>query len=382
MRHLCKELVTALIVASFVFSPSAFAKQRRGSYAREAKPFYEALRLLKQNKKKPATFEELAGAGEHLLRRKEYKRFDRDARRFWDRKIGKVVVGKNYFKFKYGGKKVFGRFVDRGKVAFVLNNKPILWKDVVNYGRLNVRVREILSGKKRKKRTAFSEFLSYLSGKAHAREETEEGECEGGAARDAEGKCPEPAGSPVPAAVVSEKCRRVAALKKKTEAALDRGEKPDDIRPEFLRDLESCGLILVHPGPGAVIEKQPPGPEQEEEEAGGFFERNQDWLIPAAIITVFLIALLLHLLRDKDKAAPVVPTTPTPDPDPTEPPVEPPGEPIPDIPYIPDPGETTACPVGRNGVDSRGLSAEDFPGCISSCTETNTCEGDVVPGES
>ena len=162
MRHLFKNLIVALIVTSFVFTPEVIAKP----VGIKAKDINKVYKVVKKNKKgvKLSSFVE---ANKPLLKRSVYKRITRDAFPFWDKKMS-VAFGKDSVKISYKGKTLFAKYVDRGPVAFIVNKKPVLWKDVLTYGKAKARLEEIIRGKSSKKVSARDKFFGKMSSFAFA----------------------------------------------------------------------------------------------------------------------------------------------------------------------------------------------------------------------
>ena len=168
MRHLFKNLIAALIVTSFVFTSEVIAKP----VGIKAKDINKVYKVVKKSKKgvKLSSFVE---ANKPLLKRSVYKRITRDAFPFWDKKMS-VVFGKDSVKISYKGKTLFAKYVDRGPVAFIVNKKPVLWKDVLTYGKAKARLEEIIRGKSSKKVSARDKFFGKVSSFAFAEETLED----------------------------------------------------------------------------------------------------------------------------------------------------------------------------------------------------------------
>ncbi len=171
MRHISlkfigRDLLIGLITASFVYSPDAFAKPNNRA-SKKAVPYAQMLKLIKTPGAKKAS--DIADAVKPMFKKREYRLFLKDTMRSWDSKVEKLVVGRNYFRFRSKGKTYFARFVDRGPIAFVLNNKPVLWKDLLFYSKMRSRVHEITTGRKLTRVSMLENFLNYFSSSAYGR---------------------------------------------------------------------------------------------------------------------------------------------------------------------------------------------------------------------
>ena len=171
MRHLFKNLIAALIVTFFVFTPEVIAKPAKIK-DKDVNKVYD---LVKKNKRgvKVSSFVE---ANKPLLKRSVYKRITRDAFPFWDKKMS-VVFGKDTVKISYKGKTLFAKYVDRGPVAFIVNKKPVLWKDVLTYDKAKARLEEIIRGESSKKVSLRDKFFGKMSSFAFAGENISEKMC-------------------------------------------------------------------------------------------------------------------------------------------------------------------------------------------------------------
>ena len=158
MRHAFKNTLVSLIVASFIFTPGAFAKPT----GPRVKDLNRVLKIIKKSKE-GIEVSKFVEANKPILKRKVYKRIIKDALPFWDRKISKIDLGKNHVKVSYKGKTLFMKYVDRGPMAFIVNNKPFLWKDMLTYRRTKARLEEIINGKSSKKISVLDKFFGKLS---------------------------------------------------------------------------------------------------------------------------------------------------------------------------------------------------------------------------
>gem|GEM_PF-1790246 len=164
MRQIYKDIVIGFILASFVFTPGAFAKPQstkiKRTSTKSSKQLFSKLdRALKTNKKgmKISKFVE---AAKPMVKKREFRDLKKSFMPFWDKKFDKMVVGKDYFVVGFKGRKVFGRFVDRGPIAFIINGQPLLWKDVLIYGRAKNRLMNIMGIKKSgKRKVSFHQYL-------------------------------------------------------------------------------------------------------------------------------------------------------------------------------------------------------------------------------
>ena len=173
MRHAFKNTLVSLIVASFIFTPGAFAKPT----GPRVKDLNRVLKIIKKSKE-GIEVSKFVEANKPILKRKVYKRIIKDALPFWDRKISKIDLGKNHVKVSYKGKTLFMKYVDRGPMAFIVNNKPFLWKDMLTYRRTKARLEEIINGKSSKKISVLDKFFGKLSYFAAAADDTLAERCE------------------------------------------------------------------------------------------------------------------------------------------------------------------------------------------------------------
>ena len=86
-----------------------------------------------------------------------------------------MVIGNDYVFVKYKGKTIIAKYVDRGPMAFIVNSKPLLWKDLLTYDKTKARLEEILNPRKAKKVSVLDKFFGKLSSFAFAI--TKEEEC-------------------------------------------------------------------------------------------------------------------------------------------------------------------------------------------------------------
>ena len=169
MRHLYKSALIGLITVSFIFTPSVFA--RPVGQKIKTKDLNRVLKVIKKSKK-GVNVSRFLESTKPLFKRKVYKKITKDAFPYWDKKISKVVFGKDYVKMKYKGKTLFAKYVDRGSIAFIVNNKPLLWKDMLTYRKTKARLKEILSGKKSKKKVGvLNKFFGRMSDFAFAKDD-------------------------------------------------------------------------------------------------------------------------------------------------------------------------------------------------------------------
>ncbi len=180
MRQIYKHTVIGLILASFTFTPVAFAKPRTVKMRKISKiPSHANMKKVIRSGRRGLKVSTLVESAKGMVKKREMRDIRKMTLPFWDKKFSKFTVGKDYFKIKFRGKTVFGRYVDRGPVAFMINNKPLLWKDFLVYGRAKARLFEIFTGKKKKARKVSSiDFIlnSFFMAKAEAR--TPESKCE------------------------------------------------------------------------------------------------------------------------------------------------------------------------------------------------------------
>ena len=159
MVRLSKNTLIGLIVTSFIFTPNAFAKPQKV----KTRGLNRVLKVIKKSKN-GVDVSSFLESTKPIFKRRVHRRIIRDAFPYWDKKISKMVFRKNYVKVKYKGKTLFAKYVDRGPIAFIINNKPLLWKDMLTYRKTKTRLEEILSGKKSKKKvSALDRFFGRMS---------------------------------------------------------------------------------------------------------------------------------------------------------------------------------------------------------------------------
>ncbi len=323
MRQIYKDLVIGLILASFTFAPSAFAKPRSVKARSVTKaPLYAGmLKAVKKNKKglKVSSFVESA---KPMIKNREYKDIQKMALPYWDKKFDQFTIGKDYFKIKFKGAVLFGRYVDRGPVAFMVNNQPFLWKDILIYGRAKARLTEILMGKRAKKVSFIESVLNDFFPKAHARGKADSCEnIEGAQALQNENgaytgcKCPD--GITISPADEEPSCPTGPI------------QCPDDQTRNADGQCVEAGRVIVTEPPGEKKEISP-------------------WLIGAGLVAI--IALILILKKKKKDPEGGDDDTPTPG-------------------WTPEP--EGQCPT----PGARGLTEADLPPeCrTSSCGTTDSC---------
>ncbi len=170
MRQIYKDIVIGFILASFTFAPNAFAKPRSAKVRKVTKaPTYAGMLKTIKKSKKGLKVSSLIESAEPMIKKREYRDIRKMTLPYWDKKFDQFTVGKDYFKIKFKGKTLFARYVDRGPVAFMVNNQPFLWKDFLIYGRAKARMTEIVMGKKAKKVSVIDSVLGSVFPKAHAR---------------------------------------------------------------------------------------------------------------------------------------------------------------------------------------------------------------------
>ncbi len=170
MRQIYKDIVIGFILASFTFAPNAFAKPRSAKVRKVTKaPTYAGMLKTIKKSKKGLKVSSLIESAEPMIKKREYRDIRKMTLPYWDKKFDQFTVGKDYFKIKFKGKTLFARYVDRGPVAFMVNNQPFLWKDFLIYGRAKARMTEIVMGKKAKKVSAIESVLGSIFPKAYAK---------------------------------------------------------------------------------------------------------------------------------------------------------------------------------------------------------------------
>lgn len=168
MRHIYKHVIIGFILASFTFSPTAFAAP--GQMTKREKGVNNVIKVIKSSKK-GVKMSNMVEAFKPLLKTRVYRTVVKDSLPFWDKKFSKVIVGKDYVKLTYNGRTMFARYVDRGPIAFIVNNKPLLWKDFLTFEKAKNRLSEILVGHSIKKVSFLEKFMSYFSYTAYAKDE-------------------------------------------------------------------------------------------------------------------------------------------------------------------------------------------------------------------
>ena len=330
MRHSLKNSIIGLIIVSFVMTPEAFAKPAGSKKLQRTLGRVKKVVKESKNGVKLSSFLE---ATKPILRRKVYKQMARDASPYWDSKMSKVVYGKDFVIIRYRNEIIHAKYVDRGPMAFIVNNKPFLWKDLMTYEKTKARLAEIITGKnasKRKKVSFFDSFMNQLSMIAYA-----------DYGKDKKTTC-------------KQKNRDLAPSQQHCGPCLDGftamhplAQPPRPYTDEELNDFQNNSVECMK----AQIVEPPNEPVVDEEEF--------DWL-PLALFAgaALLIFLLSRRDNDSDDTPAVTPTPPVVVP-PTEPPVEPP----PVAGWTPE----GSCPT----PGARGLTPADLP---PECRST-TCTG-------
>lgn len=335
MRHLFKNTISGLIIASFIYAPEAFSKPptaKMTQVKKSSKPLYAGLLQTIRKSKKGVKVSDFTEAAKPMIKNREYKDVRRMMYPFWDKKFDEVVVGSDYFKLSYKGHTVFARYVDRGPVAFIVNNQPVLWKDILIYGRAKKRLTEILRGGSEEKTSWIDSLRNYILPKAFAR----------GMKEDTENFC---TNNKLP--LVDRNGRQTCLCPEGSGRVGLYADEDEDGEP---READ-CGALVapvVVPGGGGTVVTPAPT----EKKGGG--------LLPLLLIGGAMLLFLLLMKRKKKKPVtpPVTPpTTPTPEP------------PTPDW----DPEPEGQCPT----PGARGLTAADLPASCrkSSCQATNSCSG-------
>jgi hypothetical protein len=171
MRQLYKDCIIGLILASFTFSPVAFAKPQEAKVRNASKaPLYANLIRTVKKSRKGLLISDFAEASRPMVKNREFRDIRGMLLPYWSKKFEQFTLGKDYFKIKYKGQRLFVRYVDRGGVAFMVNNKPLLWKDVLIYGRAKARMTEIINSTnlEQKKLSFLESLISELFPKAFA----------------------------------------------------------------------------------------------------------------------------------------------------------------------------------------------------------------------
>jgi len=164
MRQLYKDIVIGFILASFVYTPGAFAKPRsprvKSTSNKSAKPLYTNLERTIRSNKKGLKVSKFVTSAQPMVKKREFRDLKKMFLPFWDKTFDKMVVGQDYFVVDFKGQKIFGRYVDRGPIAFIVNGKPFLWKDMLIYGKAKRRMMEIMGMDTSKNRkVSIHEFL-------------------------------------------------------------------------------------------------------------------------------------------------------------------------------------------------------------------------------
>ena len=166
MKHFIKSSFLSFIITTFVFSPQVMAKPS-GPKVTE-KRIKNVLDIVKKSKKKGVKVSDFIESTKPLFKRKIFKRLRKDAYPYWDKRMTKVAFGKSQVIVRYKDHVIAAKYVDKGPVAFIVNNKPLLWKDVVVYERMKRRMYEIMGVKGNKKVSFINNFIKKLSWEAFA----------------------------------------------------------------------------------------------------------------------------------------------------------------------------------------------------------------------
>lgn len=318
MRQIYKDIVIGMILASFTFTPVAFAKPRATKVMRgviKAPLYTELFKTVKANRKK-LKVSQFVESSAPMVKKREMRNIKKLALPFWDKRVQKFTIGKDYAKIKVNGKSLFIRYVDRGPVAFIVNKKPFLWKDVLIYSRAKARMTEILTGRKRSKKVSFIDsILNDLFPKAHAIGKRD--------------RCVDLGGAPRMDGQTYQGCQC-----------------PNDGPFNEPNVMPTCPTEVVTPEPTPEPIPEPtPQPNKP-----GLKEYGP-------LIAMGLLVLVLILLRKKKKRGTLTPVTPV--------------DPVPG--WTPE----GTCPT----PGARGLTEADLPPeCrTSSCADTNSC-GDTNNG--
>ena len=289
MRQIYKDIIIGFILASFVFAPGAFAKPKAPKLIQRTSkvPLYSKMAKTIKNSRRGVKISDFVGSAEPMVKNREFRDIKKMLMPFWDKKFDSLNVGDDYFKLTFKGQTIFARYVDRGPVAFIINNKPLLWKDVLIYSRIKARVTEIITGKKPKKAKKVSMIemlLQDMFPSAHAKTEAQ---------------CDEIIGAKYTSA---KKCIcTVGVLKGKK--ATDEGCPVDDKEP---RDPPPTVVDPKDP-PGPIVYEPEPYPEEEEEKSGINW-----WMIGIVGAIILLIIFLLKKKKHKKKIVPDVDPPPVP----------------------------------------------------------------------
>lgn len=401
LKFIGRDLLIGLITASFVYAPNAFAKPNNRA-RKKAVPYEQMLKLAKKSGQ--TSMSELSDAAKPVFKRRGYKLFSKDLMRSWDTKIDKMVIGRNYFKFKSEGRVYFGRYVDRGPVAFILNNKPILWKDVLFYNNLRSRIYNITTGKKLRKVSYLEDFLSYFTKEVYGDGGTVPSDGTDGktppadddvtpiivtapAAVDTPATPSTPRSSGGTACITLEEMNRfnqskttkingtTCPSKLRKECPIPDGFRGGGINVLCSKEFSECattsGINFIDGSADPACD-----PNNGNCAFGGYKrasltacsnippvaeDKKVNWAVIGAIGLLFLILLLKKKKKRSKKV--VEPETPTP-----------PEEPEPPVPPYVAGGESTCPPVGSRGITQE--ERDKLPGCNkSNCVDNGTCVG-------
>jgi hypothetical protein len=345
MRQIYKDTVIGFILASFVFSPVAFAKpssSRVKTATKSTKPLYTNLENTIRSNKKGLKISSFVSAAEPMVKNREFRDLKKGFLPYWDKKFDKMIVGNDHFLVEFKGQKVFGRFVDRGPIAFIINGKPLLWKDVLIYGKAKKRILDILGVRtSNSRKVSFQDFiLEQLFPKAYG---ITEDYCKDlGKDFIPEG----PDGKPTCACPTGMAFKYGAGCQPTGEAVTCEnmpGSVPNDDKTACV-----CASGSVWTPENLCNSRVEPEPVVTEE------KKDNKW----GLIIFGAAALLILFLMLKKKKKPTTPTTPT------DPIVDPP---VPG--WTPEP--EGQCPT----PGARGLTEADLPPeCRkTTCSDTNSC---------
>ncbi len=169
MKKIYKDIVIGLILASFIFTPAAFAKPQNINIKKTVKtPHYANMLKTIQNKKRNLKVSDFVESAEPMMSKRAYRDIVKMTLPLWDKKFAQFKVGKDYFKIKFKGQSLFVKYVDKGPVAFLVNGQSFLWKDFLIYERAKARLTDIIIGKGAKKVSFIESILNDLFPKAYA----------------------------------------------------------------------------------------------------------------------------------------------------------------------------------------------------------------------
>ncbi len=169
MKKIYKDILIGLILASFVFTPTAFAKPQGVDIKNSVKvPSYAKMSKVIKKNKKALKVSDFIESAKPMLNKRAYKDILKMAFPVWDKKFVKFKVGQDYFKIKFKDQSLFIRYVDQGPVAFIVNDEPFLWKDFLIYSRVKARLTQIIMNGKTKKVSFIESILKDLFPKAYA----------------------------------------------------------------------------------------------------------------------------------------------------------------------------------------------------------------------